>query len=48
MVRVLLFATLLMFLFAFLTKGGASQGVIALTLAGGFIATLIMTLVKDA
>ncbi len=46
--RVLLFAALLTFVFAFLTKGGASQGVITLTVAGGFIGMLIMTLVRDA
>ena len=46
--RVLLFAALLTFVFAFLTKEGASQGVIVLTIAAGFVGTLIMTLMRDA
>ncbi len=46
--RVLLFAALLTFVFAFLTKEGASQGVVVLTIAAGFVGTLIMTLMRDA
>ncbi|WP_188311811.1 hypothetical protein [Salinarimonas soli] len=48
MARVSLFAALLLLLFAFLTKGGASQAVTVLTVSGGFVGLLIMALLKDA
>jgi hypothetical protein len=48
MFRVSMLAALLLFAFALMTKSGASQAAVALTIGGGFIAVLILALFKEA
>jgi hypothetical protein len=48
MFRVSMLVALLVFAYALMTKSGVSQAAVALTVGGGFVAALILSLLHDA
>ncbi len=48
MFRVSMLVAFLVLAYALMTKGGASQAAVVLTVGGGFVAALILSLLSDA